>query len=34
MYFLIRGIPEKNFSAHNGIWLKDASNSFEVRGKI
>lgn len=31
--FLIRGIPEKNFSAHNGIWLKDASNSFEVRGK-
>lgn len=31
--FLIRGIPEKNISAHNGIWLKDASNSFEVRGK-
>lgn len=31
--FLIRGIPEKNFSAHNGIWLKDASNSYEVRGK-
>jgi D-3-phosphoglycerate dehydrogenase len=31
--FLIRGIPEKNFAAHNGIWLKAASNSFEVRGK-
>lgn len=31
--FLIRGIPEKNFQAHNGIWLKDASNSYEVRGK-
>lgn len=30
---LIRGIPEKNFAAHNGIWLKDASHSFEVRGK-
>jgi D-3-phosphoglycerate dehydrogenase len=31
--FLIRGIPEKNLAAHNGIWLKDASNSYEVRGK-
>jgi D-3-phosphoglycerate dehydrogenase / 2-oxoglutarate reductase len=31
--FLIRGIPEKNFAAHNNIWLKDASNSYEVRGK-
>ena len=31
--FLIRKIAEKNFAAHNGIWLKDASNSFEVRGK-
>lgn len=31
--FLIRGIPEKNFTAHSGIWLKGASNSFEVRGK-
>jgi D-3-phosphoglycerate dehydrogenase len=31
--FLIRGIPEKNFAAHNGGWLKDASNSYEVRGK-
>jgi D-3-phosphoglycerate dehydrogenase / 2-oxoglutarate reductase len=31
--FLIRGIAEKNFHAHNGIWLKDAANSFEVRGK-
>jgi D-3-phosphoglycerate dehydrogenase len=31
--FLIRGIPEKNFAAHNGRWLKEASNSYEVRGK-
>lgn len=31
--FLIRKISEKNFAAHNGIWLKEASNSFEVRGK-
>ena len=31
--FLIRGIPEKNHAAHNGKWIKDASNSFEVRGK-
>ena len=31
--FLIRGIPEKNFASHNRIWLKDASSSFEVRGK-
>ncbi len=31
--FLIRGIPEKNFHAHDGRWSKDASKSFEVRGK-
>lgn len=31
--FLIRGIPEKNYHAHNGKWLKEASNAFEVRGK-
>lgn len=31
--FLIRGIPEKNYFAHNGKWLKEAKNSFEVRGK-
>ena len=31
--FLIRKIPEKNFYAHQGKWLKEASNSFEVRGK-
>jgi len=31
--FLIRRIPEKNYNAHKGIWLKEASNSFEVRGK-
>ena len=31
--FLIRGIPEKNYYAHNGKWFKEATNSFEVRGK-
>ena len=31
--FLIRGIPEKNYNAHSGKWIKDASQSYEVRGK-
>ncbi|MEW6195217.1 MAG: phosphoglycerate dehydrogenase [Bacteroidota bacterium] len=31
--FLIRNIAEKNYYAHNGKWIKDASNSYEVRGK-
>lgn len=31
--FLIRGIPEKNFNVHDGKWEKDASHSYEVRGK-
>lgn len=31
--FLIRRIPEKNIAAHEGLWLKDASQSYEVRGK-
>lgn len=31
--FLIRNIPEKNYHAHNGKWVKEASNSYEVRGK-
>ncbi|MEY3589866.1 MAG: phosphoglycerate dehydrogenase [Bacteroidota bacterium] len=30
---LIRRIPEKNKAAHAGIWMKDAKNSFELRGK-
>ncbi|MFI5172217.1 MAG: phosphoglycerate dehydrogenase [Chitinophagales bacterium] len=30
---LIRRIPEKNNSAHHGIWLKDAAGSYELRGK-
>ena len=30
---LIRNIPEKNKSMHEGIWMKDASNSHELRGK-
>ena len=31
---LIRRIPEKNKLMHEGIWMKDASNSHEMRGKI
>jgi D-3-phosphoglycerate dehydrogenase len=30
---LIRKISDKNALAHNGIWLKDARGSFELRGK-
>jgi len=30
---LIRRIAEKNDAAHKGIWLKDATGSFELRGK-
>jgi len=30
---LIRRIPDKNKAAHNGIWLKDAKGSYELRGK-
>ncbi|MCX8019566.1 MAG: phosphoglycerate dehydrogenase [Chitinophagaceae bacterium] len=30
---LIRRIPDKNKAAHEGIWLKDATGSYELRGK-
>jgi D-3-phosphoglycerate dehydrogenase len=30
---LIRRIPDKNLSAHKGIWLKESSGSYELRGK-
>ena len=30
---LIRRIPDKNAAAHKGIWLKEASGSYELRGK-
>lgn len=30
---LIRKIVDKNKAAHDGIWLKEASGSFELRGK-
>jgi D-3-phosphoglycerate dehydrogenase len=30
---LIRKIPDKNRSAHEGVWLKDSSGSHELRGK-
>jgi D-3-phosphoglycerate dehydrogenase len=30
---LIRRILDKNMAAHQGIWLKDATGSYELRGK-
>ena len=30
---LIRKIPEKNQAAHDGIWMKDSSGRFVLRGK-
>jgi D-3-phosphoglycerate dehydrogenase len=30
---LIRRIPDKNKAAHDGTWMKEAKNSFELRGK-
>jgi D-3-phosphoglycerate dehydrogenase / 2-oxoglutarate reductase len=30
---LIRRIPDKNAAAHQGVWLKEASGSYELRGK-
>ncbi len=30
---LIRKITDKNKAAHEGIWMKDAKGSFELRGK-
>jgi D-3-phosphoglycerate dehydrogenase / 2-oxoglutarate reductase len=30
---LIRRIPAKNKAAHDGIWLKEAKGSYELRGK-
>ncbi|MGE3466858.1 MAG: phosphoglycerate dehydrogenase [Pyrinomonadaceae bacterium] len=30
---LIRKVVDKNAAAHRGIWLKDATGSFELRGK-
>ena len=30
---LIRRIPDKSSAAHKGIWMKEASGSFELRGK-
>lgn len=30
---LIRRIPDKNKSAHEGIWLKESTGSHELRGK-
>ena len=30
---LVRRIAEKNAAAHQGVWLKDATGAFELRGK-
>ena len=30
---LIRRIPDKNKSAHEGVWMKDSKGSYELRGK-
>ena len=30
---LIRRIPDKNKAAHDGIWLKEAKGSYELRGE-
>lgn len=30
---LIRRVPDKSMAAHNGSWLKEASGSYELRGK-
>lgn len=30
---LIRRIPDKNKAAHEGVWLKESSGSYELRGK-
>ncbi len=30
---LIRRIADKNLAAHNGVWMKDAEGSYELRGK-
>jgi D-3-phosphoglycerate dehydrogenase / 2-oxoglutarate reductase len=30
---LLRSIPQRNMSAHRGLWVKSAAGSYEVRGK-
>jgi D-3-phosphoglycerate dehydrogenase len=30
---LIRRIPDKNRAAHQGVWMKESSGSYELRGK-
>jgi D-3-phosphoglycerate dehydrogenase len=30
---LLRGVAEKNAKAHRGVWLKSATDSYEIRGK-
>jgi len=31
---LLRGIPYRNAMAHQGVWVKTAAGSYEVRGKV
>ena len=33
LILLLRGIPEKNYRVHNGLWPKSARASYEARGK-
>ena len=33
MIMLIRRIPDKNKAAHEGVWMKEAKGSYELRGK-
>lgn len=30
---LLRRVPDKNRSAHDGLWMKDSKGSYELRGK-
>jgi D-3-phosphoglycerate dehydrogenase len=30
---LLRRVPDKDKAAHNGLWMKDSKNSYELRGK-
>ena len=31
---LLRGVPEKSWTTHEGSWQKTAKGSYEIRGKI
>ncbi len=31
---LMRGVPQRSYAAHHGVWLKNAKGSVEVRNKV